>query len=445
LSAKREDKARVLPGGSSAEKIGFGVIRSRFTPMRRVAITGIGLIAPVGVGREAAWSALVEGKSGISRIEDFDTSNLKTNIAGVCRDFKPENFFDERELSRLDRVSQLAIAASEMAAKEAGLSNGLLDNYDSGVVLGTGFGGQASIEEFCGAFFGNGKSRRSAIAIPKSMYNASSSNIAIRMKTRGPNITITTACSSGANAIGQAFHLIRYGHADRMIAGGADAPITPVVMDAWKEMRVLSTKNDPPERACKPFSANRDGFVLSEGAGIVVLEELNAARVRGASILAEIVGYGSTADAAHITYPDPEGESQAMLRAMKDAAIDSSRVDHISAHGTATKLNDLSETEAIKRVFGDRAFEIPVNSVKSMIGHSMGAAGAIELITTVLAITEQVIPPTTNYEEPDPQCDLDYVTEGARKLNGSRPLCTAMSNSFGFGGNNAVLIARAYE
>jgi 3-oxoacyl-[acyl-carrier-protein] synthase II len=397
------------------------------------------------MGREAVWSALVAGESGIKRIEDFDTSNLKTNIAGRCRDFKPDQFFDDREMTRLDRVSQLAIAASTLAAREAGLENGLLDSYDAGVILGTGFGGQGSIEEFCGAFFGDGKSRRSAIAIPKSMYNASSSNVAIKLKTRGPNITISTACSSGANAIGQAFHLIRYGHADRMLAGGVDAPVTPVVMDAWKEMRVLSTKNEPPERACKPFSANRDGFVLAEGAGIVALEELESARARGVRIYAEVLGYGSTADAAHITFPDPEGESQAMLRALKDAGVCHSEIDHINAHGTATKLNDVSETEAIKRVFGDRAFEIPVNSIKSMIGHSMGAAGAIEFIASVLAIAEQVIPPTINYEEPDPQCDLDYVVEGARRINGHVRLRTAVSNSFGFGGNNAVLVARAYE
>jgi 3-oxoacyl-[acyl-carrier-protein] synthase II len=412
--------------------------------MKRIAVTGIGLIAPTGVGRNRVWEALAEGRSGISRIEDFDTSNLKTNIAGVCREFRGEEFFDEREMSRLDRVSQMAIAATEMATREAGLTNGQLDSYDAGVYLGTGFGGQGSIEEFCGAFFSNGKGRRSAIAIPKSMYNASSSNIAIRFKTRGPNITVTTACSSGANAIGQAFHLIRYGHADRMIAGGADAPITPVVMDAWKEMRVLSTKNDPPERACKPFSANRDGFVLAEGAGIVVLEDLEKAVERGAHIYAEVIGYGSTADASHITCPDPDGEAHAMTRALKDAGVRPDEIDYINAHGTATKLNDASETEAIKRVFGSRSYEIPINSIKSMLGHSMGAAGAIEFISTVLAIEHQLVPPTINYEESDPQCDLDYVTEGAREFGSSRPLRTAISNSFGFGGNNAVLVVRAY-
>jgi 3-oxoacyl-[acyl-carrier-protein] synthase II len=413
--------------------------------MRRVAVTGIGLITPVGCGREAVWAALAAGRSGIVRIEEFDTSNLRTNIAGVCRDFRPLDFFDEREMTRLDRVSQMAIAATGMATREAGLTNGQLDSYDVGVMLGTGFGGQSSIEEYCGAFFSNGRGRRSAIAIPKSMYNASSSNIAIRFKTRGPNLTVTTACSSGANAIGQAFHLIRYGHADRMIAGGADAPVTPVVMDAWKDMRVLSTKNDPPERACKPFSANRDGFVLSEGAGIVVLEALELAVERGAHIYAEIIGYGSTADAAHITFPDPDGEANAILRALKDAGVAAAEIDHINAHGTATKLNDQSETEAIKRVFGSRAHEIPINSIKSMIGHSMGAAGAIEFIATALAIDTQVLPPTINYEEADPQCDLDYITEGARQMSGNARLRTAMSNSFGFGGNNAVLVVRAYQ
>jgi 3-oxoacyl-[acyl-carrier-protein] synthase II len=413
--------------------------------MRRVAVTGVGVIAPVGVGRDAVWSALKSGRSGISHIETFDTTNLKTTIAGTCRDFRPDEFFDERELSRLDRVSQLAIAATELATREAGLTNGQLDSYDCGVILGTGFGGQASIEEFCSAFFGNGRGRRSAIAIPKSMYNASSSNIAIRFKTRGPNLTVTTACSSGANAIGQGFHMIRYGHADRVIAGGADAPITPVVMDAWKEMRVLSTKNDPPERACKPFSGNRDGFVLAEGAGIVVLEDLETAVAAGSQIYAELIGYGSTADAAHITFPDPEGEAQAMLRALKDAGIGPDEIDYINAHGTATKLNDASETQAIKRVFGSRAYEIPVNSIKSMIGHSMGAAGAIEFIATVLAMKNGVIPPTINYEESDPQCDLDYVTDGSREMSGARKIETAISNSFGFGGNNAVLVARAYS
>ncbi len=408
--------------------------------MRRVAVTGIGLITPVGVGRERVFQALIEGRSGISRIEGFDISALKTTMSGICRDFRPEDFFDEREKTRLDRVSQLAIAAAESAARDARMDNGLLDNYDTGVIIGTGFGGQESVEEYCGAYF-NGHGRRTAIAIPKAMYNAASSNIAIRLKTRGPNITLSTACSSGANAIGQAFHMIRYGQTERMIAGGADAPVTPVVMDAWKDMRVLSTKNDPPERACKPFSANRDGFVLSEGAGIVVLETIESARERGAHIYAEIIGYGATADASHITFPDSEGEAHAILRALRDAAVQPEEIAYVNAHGTATKLNDISETEALKKVFGSRAREIPVSSIKSMLGHSMGASGAIEFIATVLAIESKKIPPTINYEEADPQCDLDYVTEGARELKATAARIAALSNSFGFGGNNAVLVA----
>lgn len=410
--------------------------------MRRIVITGIGIITPLGVGRESVWAGLAAGRSGISRIDCFDTSNLKTTVAGQCRDFRPEQFFDEREMTRLDRVSQLALAATEMARREADLSEDQLNSYDFGVIMGTGFGGQNSVEEYVSAYYSNGKGRRSAIVIPKSMYNAASSNIAIRYKTRGPNITISTACSSGANAIGNAFHLIRYGHAERMIAGGAEAPVTPLVMDAWKDMRVLSTKNEPAERACKPFSANRDGFVLSEGAGVVVLETLDSAVERGAHIYAEVLGYGSTSDAAHITFPDPEGEAQAILRALKDAGIGHEEVDHINAHGTATKLNDASETEAIKRVFGSRAYEIPINSIKSMVGHTMGAAGAIEFIAAVLAIENKLVPPTINFEEADPQCDLDYVTEGPRPMDRGRPISTAISNSFGFGGNNAVLVAR---
>jgi 3-oxoacyl-[acyl-carrier-protein] synthase II len=408
--------------------------------MRRVVVTGIGLFTPVGVGRERVWEALTEGRSGISRIESFDTSNLRTTIAGLCRDFHPEEFFDERERSRLDRVSQLALAAAEMSVKDAGLALDELDSYDTGVILGTGFGGQESIEEYCGAFF-NGGGRRSALAIPKAMYNAASSNIAIRLKTRGPNITVSTACSSGANAIGQAFHAIRHGQAERMIAGGADAPVTPVVMDAWKDMRVLSTRNDPPARACKPFSANRDGFILSEGAGLVVIETIDSAVKRGAHIYAEILGYGSTADAAHITFPDSEGEAQAIRRALRDARVAAEEIAYVNAHGTATRLNDVSETEALKKILGSRAREVPVSSIKSMLGHSMGASGAIEFIATALAIERRRIPPTINYEEADPQCDLDYVIEGARELQAAGRRMIALSDSFGFGGNNAVLVA----
>ncbi|MEW6130767.1 MAG: beta-ketoacyl-ACP synthase II [Acidobacteriota bacterium] len=412
--------------------------------MKRVVVTGIGIVSPIGVGRENFWSALTMGRSGISRIEAFDTANLKTSIAAVCRDFKPADFFDEREMSRLDRVSQMSIVATKLALCEARLTEEQINNYATGVILGTGFGGQSSIEDFYQAFLLNERSKRSAIAIPKSMYNASAANISMRFKMRGPNITVTTACSSGANAIGIAAHMIRYGQAERMICGGADAPVIPSVMDAWKDMRVLSTQNETPERACRPFSATRDGFVLGEAAGIVVLESLDDALERGATIFAEVLGYGSTADAAHITFPDPEGEAQAILKALQDAQVSAAEIDYINAHGTATKLNDASETEAIKRVFGSRAYEIPISSIKSMLGHSMGASGAVEFIATALAVKEQMVPPTINFEERDPQCDLDYVTDGARPMLQRAGKRTAISNSFGFGGNNAVLVARAY-
>ena len=413
--------------------------------MNRVVVTGIGIIAPLGIGREAFWSALVAGKSGVSQIEEFDTTNLKTTIAASCRSFKAADFFDERESSRLDRVSQMAIVATDLALRDAGLSNEEVDNYDTGIILGTGFGGQGSIEDFYAAFYLNDRSKRSAVAIPKSMYNASAANVSMRFKARGPNITVTTACSSGANAIGQAAHAIRYGQAERMITGGADAPVIQSVMDAWKDMRVLSTKNEIPERACKPFSATRDGFVLGEAAAMLILENRALALARGAKIYAEVIGYGSTADASHITLPNPDGEAQAILRALKDAGISNVEIDYINAHGTATKLNDASETEAIKRVFGSRAYEIPVSSIKSMLGHSMGASGAVEFVATILALNEHMIPPTINFEERDPQCDLDYVTEGARNMQSAAGRRTAMSNSFGFGGNNAVLVAREVE
>ena len=407
---------------------------------KRVVITGIGVITPVGIGRENVWSALCAGKSGISKIEKFDTSELKSTIAGICSEFQPLHYFSEREILRLDRASQLAVGATALAAEDARLSNSQLDTYDTGIVVGTGYGGIESTEDGYAAFFGHGT--RSAITVPKAMSNAAASNIALRFKSRGPNLTVSTACSSGANAIGQAFYLIRHGLVERMIAGGVDAPITPVVMDHWQFLRVLSTHNENPARACKPFSANRDGFVLAEGAGIVILESLDKAVARNAPIYGEIVGYAATADASHITLPDAEGESEAMRAALRDARLSTEDIQYINAHGTATRANDSSETKAIKQVFGDRAYQIPVSSIKGMLGHSMGASGAVEFIATVLSVERNLIPPTINYEEPDPECNLDYVTEGARPM-GKGPR-TAMSNSFGFGGNNAVIIARQY-
>ncbi|HSE19253.1 MAG TPA: beta-ketoacyl-[acyl-carrier-protein] synthase family protein [Pyrinomonadaceae bacterium] len=410
--------------------------------MRRVVVTGIGMITPLGSGCDRVWSDLCAGKSGISKIEEFDTSELKSTSAGICRDFQPLELFDEREVLRLDRTSQLAVAATTLAANDSQLTPVQLDSPDTGVILGTGYGGIESTEEGYAAYYGQGK--RSAITVPKAMSNAAASNVAMRFKSRGPNMTVSTACSSGANAIGQAFHLIRHGVIERMITGGVDAPITPVVMYHWQSLRVLSTVNEQPARACKPFSANRDGFVMAEGTGIVILETLESARERGAHIYGEIIGYASTADAQHITLPDPDGESQAMIRALRDGNVSTDDIHYINAHGTATKFNDSSETKAIKQVFGDRAYEIPVSSIKAMLGHSMGASGALEFIASVLAVERNLIPPTINYEEPDPECDLDYVTEGSRPIGAATTPRIAMSNSFGFGGNNAVLVVRQY-
>lgn len=422
----------------------FGIITMS---SRRIVVTGIGIIAPVGVGHERVWNAFAEGRSGITAIDSPAGAPPPTTptIAGSCRDFQPLDFFTEREMLRLNRASQMSLAAANLAFSDAGITVNMLDNYDTGVILGTGFGGQESIEDSCEAFFMNKKELRTALAIPKSMYSASAANISIQFKIRGPNITLSTACSSGSNAIGIGMHMIRHGQATRVIAGGVDAALTPVVTNAWKEMRVLSTEHEHPERACKPFSANRDGLVMAEGVALVVLEEMESAVERGATIYAEALGYGSTTDAGHITMPDPEGEAQAIRRAISDAGIAPEEIDYINAHGTATKLNDMSETEAIKRVFGKRAYDIPVSATKSMIGHSMGACGAIGFVAAMLALKKKVIPPTINYETPDPQCDLDYVIEGARHVRSSTPLRTAMANSFGFGGNNAVLVLREFD
>jgi 3-oxoacyl-[acyl-carrier-protein] synthase II len=405
----------------------------------------MGLITPVGVGREHVWAAFTQGRSGISDISESQPLLAGTTIAGRCTDFRPSDFLTERELPRHGRVSQMALAAAKLAAEDASLAPEQMDNFESGVMIGTAMGGQGVIEDYCASFYLNDKEGRSAFTIPKSMYSASASDIAARFKARGPNLTISTACSSGAHAIGQAFQLIRYGHARRMLAGGVETPLTPAAINAWKELRALSTSYAPPERACKPFSANRDGLVLAEGAGMVVLEELDDAVARGAHVYAEVLGYAALADAGHMTAPDPDGEAQTIRHALRDSGVGPEEIDYINAHGTATRLSDIAETEAIKRVFGSRAYEIPVSSLKSMIGHALGASGAIEFCATALAIENSLIPPTINFEQPDPQCDLDYVTEGARPAGGPLRLRTAMTNSFGFGGNNAILVLRECE
>jgi len=408
---------------------------------RRVVVTGMGVVSPLGNDLDGFWQALVAGQSGISHIEHFDTSGFKTRIAGSCRDYHTEDHFDERAACKLSRLSQMGIVATRSALTHARLPQTGFQDGEAGVLMGTGFGGQQVVEQFYEATLLHLKDRRNPLAIPLAMYNALSSNISIQFQARGPNLTIATACSSGSNALGTAYQFVRLGRAPICIAGGGEAPLTPGVITAWTGLRVLSRQNDEPARACKPFSKNRDGFVLSEGAAVLILEELASARRRGAPILAEIVGYASGADATHVTAPAVSGQARTIQAALDDAGVTPEQVDYINAHGTATRPNDVAETGAIKEVFGAQAAQIPVSAIKSMIGHSMGASGAFETIACVQAINHGVVPPTINYEEADPECDLDYVTQGARPGD----YRIVVNNSFGFGGNNAVLVIRRYE
>ena len=401
----------------------------------------MGVVSPLGNDLDAFWQQLLAGQSGISTIDHFDVSDLKTKIAGRCRQYRPADHFDERAETKLSRLSQMGIVATRTALDQAGLSQNGFANGDAGVLMGTGFGGQEVVEQFYEATFLGIAEKHNPLAIPLAMYNALSSNISIWFKARGPNLTIATACSSGSNAIGTAYQFVKLGRAPICIAGGGEAPLTPGVIRAWTGLRVLSRQNDEPARASKPFSLNRDGFVLSEGAAVLILEELESARLRGAPIYAEIIGFASGADASHLTSPAVAGQARTMRDALGDAGVHPDQVDYINAHGTATRPNDTAETAAIKEVFGERASQIPVSSTKSMIGHSMGASGAFETIACVMAVKHRNAPPTINYEVRDPECDLDYVTDGARPGD----YRIVVNNSFGFGGNNAVLVIRRYE
>jgi len=406
--------------------------------MKRVVITGVGLVTPIGCGKENYWNAVIKGKSGIRKIKEFDVSEYRTQIAGIVDDFDAKNYLSLKEIDRMDRCSQFAIAVSEMAIEDAKLKINESNKCESGVIIGTGIGGIITCERQYENFYKKGYKAVSAFTIPMVMSNAAGSNISIKFGLEGPNFSVNTACSSGANAIGQSFNIIRSGYAKVMIAGGVEAPIAPGIWSAWCALRVLSVRNDTPEESCRPFSKDRDGFVLGEGAGIVILEELNFALKRGAYIYGEIIGYGCNSDAYHITFPSEKGNIDVMRRALNDAQISPENVDYINAHGTATLVNDKVETMAIKEVFGRDAYKIPISSTKSMIGHSLGASGAIEFITCILAIEKNILPPTINRKIFDPECDLDYITEGARKAY----INVALSNSFGFGGNNAVLVIK---
>lgn len=410
---------------------------------RRVVVTGLGLVIPNGIGVETAWRNICEGKSGIGLITRFDTNGFETKIAAEVKDFHPEQYIEKKEIKKMDLFIQYALAATKEALEDAQLKITPENCERIGVIVGTGLGGLPNIEKYHQILMERGPSRVSPFFIPMVIANLASGHIAIQFGAKGPNTCVVTACATGAHCIGDAFRAIRYGDADAVIAGGTEANITPLCVSGFNAMKALSTRNDEPQKACRPFEKNRDGFVIGEGAGILILEELEFALRRKAKIYAELVGFGYTGDAYHITAPPPDGEGAArcMKMAIKDAGLKPEEIDYINAHGTSTPLNDVTETIAIKTVFGEHAKKIPISATKSMTGHLLGAAGSTEAIFTILSIRDGILPPTINYEEPDPECDLDYVPNQARKQS----IRVGMSNAFGFGGTNATLIFKKFE
>ena len=410
---------------------------------RRVVVTGVGLVTPLGTGVEKNWTALMAGRSGIGPITRFAADDFPTKIAGEVRDFAPEDFIERREIKKMDPFIQYAIGAAQMAMDQAGLKIPPAEPDRVGVIVGVGMGGIQSIEQFHTMYLDSRLRRVSPFFIAKVIANLAPGQISIRFGARGVNYTPTSACASGATAVGEAFRNIRHGYQDAVIAGGTEASLCGLGVGGFIAMRALSTRNDEPERASRPFDRLRDGFVVAEGAGILVLESLDHALARGARPLAEIIGYGAGADAFHITAPAPGGEGamRCMQQTLADAGLAPTDVGYINAHGTATQYNDASESEAIHTVFGDHAAKVAVSSTKSMTGHTLGAAGGIEAVYTVLALERGRLPPTINYEEPDPACDLDYVPNAARDSDAT----VALSNSFGFGGANACLAFRRWQ
>jgi 3-oxoacyl-[acyl-carrier-protein] synthase II len=409
---------------------------------RRVVVTGLGLITPLGTGIQKTWEALCKGASGIERITAFDTSELPVQIAGEVKDFNPEDYIERKEIKKMDVFIQFALGAGSMAVENAKLKI-TEENADRvGVIVGAGIGGINTIERYHSILLQNGQRRISPFFIPMLITNLAAGQISMRFGARGPNSCVTTACAAGTHAIGDSFKIIQRGDADAMIAGGSESAITPLTVSGFANMKALSSRNDAPQKASRPFDSERDGFVIAEGAGIVVLEELDLAMKRGAKIYAEVIGYGMTADAYHMTAPDPAGRGvmNCMRMALRDADIPPEAVDYINAHGTSTPYNDKHESMAIMRVFGDHALKLAVSSTKSMTGHLLGAAGGIEAAFCALALSEGILPPTINYEYRDPECTLDYVPNYARQAN----LDIVLSNSFGFGGTNACIILKKY-
>ena len=409
---------------------------------RRVVVTGIGLLTPLGNDTATNWRNVIAGRSGIATISRFDASALPVRIAGEVRNFDPATFIEKRDVKKMDPFTHYALAAAQMAADDAQLRIEACGADRVGVVLGVGMGGISTIEEYHEHFLESGMKKVTPFFIPRLVVNMAPGQIAIRFGAKGVNYAAASACASGAHAIGEAYRLIRFGFQDVMITGGTEAAVTPMGVAGFAVMRALSTRNDEPQRASRPFDRQRDGFVIAEGAGILILESREAALARGAHIYAEIIGYGANADAYHITAPSPEGDGAArcMRLALDDAGLEPEEVGYINAHGTSTPYNDVNETQAIKHVFGAHAARLAVSSTKSMTGHLLGAAGAVEAAFTSLALSAGILPPTINYEFPDPECDLDYVPNQARE----RTVDVALSNSFGFGGTNACLVFRRH-
>jgi 3-oxoacyl-[acyl-carrier-protein] synthase II len=403
----------------------------------------VGLVTALGTGTDETWKGLCEGRSGITTISRFDTAQFSTKIAAEVKNFEPLNWFEKKDLKKMDSFIHYAVAAADHAMRQAGLTIGPELAERAGVFIGSGIGGFTVIEREHRAFLEGGPRKISPFFIPSSIINLAAGQVSIRFGARGPNSAPCTACSSGAHAVGDAFRVLARGDADVMICGGSEAAVTPMGVGGFAAMRALSTRNEEPARASRPFDKDRDGFVVGEGAGVLVLEELELAKKRGAKIIAELVGYGMSGDAFHITLPpdDGNGAHRVMLNAIKDAGIKPEEVSYINAHGTSTPPNDRIETLAIKRLFGDHARKLAVSSTKSMIGHLLGAAGAVEAGITSLVVQQGVIPPTINYETPDPDCDLDYVPNRMRKTD----VRYALSNSFGFGGTNASLLFKRYD
>lgn len=410
--------------------------------LHRVVVTGLGVVSPLGINAGRTWQALINGQSGIGPVTNFDAAGFPCRIAGEVKEFDPGAYLDRKEIRRTDRFMHFAIAASKMALADAGLVIEGEMAYKTGVVIGSGVGGMQTLEEQARIFFERGPSRVSPFFIPMMIGDMAAGQVSIITGAKGPNSSMVTACASGAHSLAEAYNLIRLGGADAMIAGGAEATITGLAYAGFCAAGALSSMNETPEKASRPFDAKRDGFVMGEGAGILILESLEHAERRGARILAEMAGAGMSGDAYHVTSPHPDGDgaARAMTEALREAQLRPEQVDYINAHGTSTAANDKTETKAIKRVFGDRAYKVAISSTKSMTGHLLGAAGGLEAAICVMVIERGIVPPTINYEFPDPECDLDYVPNTARKIE----VDAAISNSFGFGGHNACLAFKRF-